>query len=162
MRAKVRPRGLAWTHVRRFFTHRRAVTMDEAEAVLGLDRSWIAANVDSDEVPQPERGLPWNEVAALLRRVLTPAELDAALGGADDFPPLLRVTAVQWRIPLYLLVALEHLVAFERTADPAAARLTVEAFVARHLDITLDDDVFKRLSVDPGFHDAFEFPWGEE
>jgi hypothetical protein len=55
-------------------------------------------------------------------------------------------------------MALEHSVAEERALDPTASRLTVEAFVARHMDLTLDPDVFIRLlHVDPVFREPFTF-----
>jgi hypothetical protein len=97
-------------------------------------------------------------MAVLVRETLTPAELEELAGGTPAFPKLLRVSSVTWRLPAYLLIALEHLVAGERAADPMSPRLTVEAYVARHLELTLDPEVLARLCVEPAFRAAFRFP----
>ena len=153
---------MPWRRLRRFFDDRSHVSIREAVALLGCDPSWIIAQLDRIAVPDPENGIPWVELAALARETLTPAELDAVAGGAPAFPALLRVSSVEWRLPAYLLIALEHLVAKERALNPAAARLTVEAYVARHLDLMLDPEIFEHLCIEPAFRDAFHFPEEDE
>jgi len=155
---EIRAKGLPWSRLRRFFADRRPISLRDAGALLGLDRSAIAESLDLVAVPEPERGIPWTEAAALVCQTLTPAELDALLGRTSAFPALLRVSRVEWRIPMYLMVALEHLVADERSTNPAARRLTVEACVARRLDLTLDSDLLARLCLEPAFRNAFHFP----
>jgi hypothetical protein len=134
------------------------VSLREAAALLGRDPAWIIAQLDPIAVPHPERGIPWGEMAVLVRETLTPVELGALAGSTPAFPALLRVSPVAWRLPAYLLIALEHLVAGERAADPMSSRLTVEAYVARHLALTLDPEVLERLCVEPAFRAAFRFP----
>ena len=152
------PGGGPWAHLRRFFDDPRPVSVGEAAALFGCDSDGILAQLDEVAVPHPEDGIPWVEFAALVRQRLTPAELDTVAGGTPSFPALLRVSSVEWRLPAYLLVALEHLVAEERVLNPRASRLTVEAYVARHLDLMLEHDVFERLCVEPAFREAFHFP----
>ncbi|HSY51299.1 MAG TPA: hypothetical protein VLC46_21020 [Thermoanaerobaculia bacterium] len=151
--------GVPWARLRRFFDDRREVSLREAAALLGRDPAWVIAQLDEVAVPHPEQGIQWGEMAVLVRETLTPAELEALAGGSPGFPALLRVSSVTWRLPAYLLIALEHLVAGERAADPTtASRLTVEAYVARHLELTLDPEVLERLCAEPAFRAAFRFP----
>jgi len=147
-----------WARLRRFFNDRSEVSIREAVALLGRDPAWIIAQLDQIAVPHPEQGIPWGEIAALVRETLTPEELEAAAGSAPAFPALLRVSSVEWKLPAYLLIAIEHLVANERAVNPLASRLTVEAYVARHLDLTLDSETLSRLSIESAFREAFHFP----
>jgi hypothetical protein len=101
-------------------------------------------------------------MASLVRETFTPVELDAVADDVPGFPKLLRVSPVKWRLPAYLLIALDDAVAAERTLDPAASRLTVEALVARHLFTSLDSVIFDRLSNDPAFREAMDFPEEDE
>ena len=94
----------------------------------------------------------------LVLQVWTPAELDAAAGTAPEFPRLLRVAPVHWRIPAYLIAALEHLVASARASDPDAAGLTVEAYAARQLDLMLDPDDAKQWCAEPELREALRLP----
>jgi hypothetical protein len=149
--------GVPWARLRRFFNDRSEVSIREAAALFGRDPAWIIAQLDQIAVPHPERGIPWGEIAVLVRETLTPVELGALAGSAPAFPALLRVSTVAWRLPAYLLIALEHLVASERAADPMSS-LTVEAYVARHLELTLDPEVLARLCIEPAFRAAFRFP----
>jgi hypothetical protein len=138
------------------------MTVPEAAALFGSEPAWIVAQLDEVAVPQPEQGIPWSEIALLVREIFTPAELDAVAESVPGFPNLLRVSSVKWRLPAYLLMALDEAVAAERALNPAASRLTVEAFVARHLSMTLDSEIFDRLSDDPTFREAVEFPEEDE
>ena len=138
------------------------MSISEAAALLGCDPAGVVAQLDTVAVPHAEHGIPWVEFAALVRQRLTPAELDTVAGGTPSFPALLRVSPVEWRLPAYLLIALEHLVAEERVLNPVASRLTVEAYVARHLDLMLEHEIFNRLCIDPAFREAFHFPEEDE
>lgn len=158
----MRTRGLAAARLRRFFTDRRPVTLAEAAAVLRVDRDWITAQLDPLAAPEPDRAIPWSEIAALVREVLTPVELEAVLGDLTGFPPMLRVVQVRWRIPLYIVVALERRTKDDRASDPSAARRTIEATAVRSLelglDLALDSDLIRTLSRDPEFRRAVHFP----
>jgi hypothetical protein len=156
------PSRVPWARLRRFFNDRSPVSLREAAALFGSDAAWIIAQLDDVAVPHPESGIPWSEIALLARETFTPVELDAVANSVPDFPPLLRVRSVKWRLPAYLLIALEDAVAAERALDPAASRLTVEAFVARHLSLTLDSEIFDRLCNDPAFDKAMNFPEEDE
>jgi hypothetical protein len=157
MRARV-----PWARLRRFFGDRRPVSLAEAAALLDCEPGWITEQLDPVAVPHPEDGIPWVEMAILVRQIFTPTELDAVAGTMHAYPSLLRVSSVEWRLPVYLLIALEHLVADERALNVEASRLTVEAYVARHLADMLDMEVFDRLSNDPTFRAARQFPEDEE
>jgi hypothetical protein len=153
---------LAVARVRRFFCDRVPVSLSDAASIARADPAWVLAQIDS-----PERGfagdaIPWPEVAAIVQRTWTPADLDAAVGTIEGFPKLLRVSLVHWRLPAYLLIALEHIVAALRGDSPENDTLTVESYVARQLDLLLDMDMVKRLSSDAAFREAFEFPDHEE
>jgi hypothetical protein len=154
--------GVPWARLRRFFSNCNPVSLPEAAALFGCDPGWLIAQLDPIAVPHPEEGIPWAEMAVLVREIFTLAELDAVAGTMPGFPSLLRVSSVEWRLPTYLLIALEHLVADERAASAEASRLTVEAYVARQLSDLLDMDVFDRLSLDPAFRAARHFPEEDE
>ena len=145
-------------HLRAFFSHREPVSLADAEALLGRDRDWIASQIENPQAPEAGYRIPWQEVAMLVLQVWTPAELDASAGDAPGFPGLLRVSSVDWHIPLYLIKALEHLVMPARASRRDEAGPTVEAYVARLLDLMLDPDVAKQLCADREFREAFLFP----
>jgi hypothetical protein len=90
---------MPWTRLRRFFEDRRPVSIREAAALLGCDPAWIIVRLDQRDVPHAEQGIPWAEVAALAREILTPAELEAVAGRTSVFPDLLRLSPVEWRLP---------------------------------------------------------------
>ena len=154
--------GVPWARLRRFFDDRMPLSLSEAAALFDCDPAWLTAQLDPIAVPNPEDGIPWTEVAVLVRELFTPAELDAVAGTTRRFPSLLRVSPVEWRLPAYLLIALEHIVADERERTAGASRLTVEAYVARQLADILDTDVVDRLSVEPAFRAARDFPEDDE
>jgi hypothetical protein len=72
-----------------------------------------------------------------------------------------RAVQVRWRIPLYLLAALERLTEDDRASDPTAAGRTVEATAVQRLELALDPGLVQALSRDPAFRRAFWFPEGE-
>jgi hypothetical protein len=154
--------GVPWARLSRFFDDRKTVSLPEAAALFDCDPAWLIAQLDPVAVPNPQDGIPWTEIAVLVREFFTPAELDAVAGTMPGFPSLLRVSPVKWRLPAYLLIALEHLVADERARNGHASRLTVEAYVARQLSDILDTDVIDRLSVEPAFRAARYFPEDDE
>jgi hypothetical protein len=153
---------LAIARVRRFFRDRLPVSLADAAAIACSDTQSVLAEIENPQRAVAGDLIPWSEVAAAVQRTWTPADLDAAVRGMANFPALLRVSVVQWRIPAYLLIALERLVAEARGDSPEGESLTVEAYVARQLDLFLDIDMAKRLCRDPAFREAFEFPDREE
>jgi hypothetical protein len=126
------------------------------------DPAWLLAQIENPERAVAGDAIPWPEVAAIIQRTWTPADLDAAVGTIEGFPTLLRVSLVQWRLPAYLVIALEHIVAGVRADSPEGEALTVEAYVARLLDFFMDMDRAQQLCSDPAFREAFEFPDREE
>ena len=153
---------LAIARVRRFFIDRLPVSLADAAAIACADPAWVLAEIENPEGAVAGDLIPWSEVAAIVQRTWTPADLDAAVGTMTGFPALLRVSLVQWRIPAYLLIALDRIVAETRGDSPEGDTLTVEAYVARQLDLFLDMDLAARLCGDPAFRQAFEFPDHEE
>ncbi len=153
---------LAVARVRQFFRERLPVSFRDAALIVRADPSWLLTQIENPERAVAGDPIPWTEVAALVQRTWTPADLDAAVGTIEGFPKLLRVSLVHWRIPAYLLIALEHIVAGMRADSPESATLTVESYVARLLDLFMDMDRVQRLCSDPAFREAFEFPDREE
>ena len=153
---------LALARVRKFFSDRVSVSLRDAAMIARSDPAWVLAQIENPERATAGDTIPWPEVAAIVQRTWTSADLDAAVGTIEGFPRLLRVSLVQWRLPAYLLIALEHVVAEMRGDSPENETLTVETYVARQLDLLLDMDMLKRLSSDAAFREAFEFPDREE
>jgi hypothetical protein len=153
---------LAIARLRQFFRDRAPVSLGDTALIAGVAPAWILGEIERPEQVIAGGFIPWSEVVSIIQRTWTPADLDAALGGVKGFPKLLHVSLVQWRLPAYLLVALEHIVAGMRGDSPENETLTVEAYVARQLDLLLDMDIVKRLNNDSAFREAFEFPEPEE
>ncbi len=153
---------LAIARVRRFFAGRSPVNLTDAASIARADPAWILGEIENPEQVVAGGLIPWSDVVSIIQRTWTPADLDAALGAIEGFPKLLRVSLVQWRLPAYLLIALEHTVAALRGDSPENDMLTVETYVARQLDLFLDMDMVKRLSSNSAFREAFEFPDHEE
>ncbi|MEA2239959.1 MAG: hypothetical protein QOC81_4683 [Thermoanaerobaculia bacterium] len=153
---------LAIARVRRFFIDRLPVSLADAAAITRSHTAWVLAEIENPERVVAGGLIPWSEVAAIVQRTWTPADLDAAAGTTAGFPALLRVSLVQWRLPAYLLIALERIVAETRGDSPEGDTLTVEAYVARQLDLLLDMDLAEGLCSDSAFREAFEFPDREE
>lgn len=153
---------IPWGRLRRFFLERQPITVAQAEALICLDPAAVVEALDTLGVRTVDGCIPWSDAAELICQTLTPVEIHKLLRGTPGFPPLLLVQRVAWRIPAWLLLALENRVAEERTRDPAARRLTVEAFVARELQFILEPDPIQQLNVDAAFRAAAHFPEGEE
>jgi hypothetical protein len=153
---------LSIARVRRFFSDRLPVSLADAALIARCDPASVLAEIENPERAIAGDLIPWADVAAIVQRTWTPADLDAAAGTMAGFPVLLRVSLVQWRIPAYLLIALERIVAERRANSPEGGTLTVEAYVARQLDLFLDMDIAEELCRDPAFREAFEFPDDEK
>jgi len=126
------------------------------------DPAWVLTQIENRERVAAGDEIPWAEVAAIVQQTWTPADLDAAVGTVEGFPTLLRMSLVHWRLPAYLVIALEHIVVEMREDSPEGETLTVESYVARLLDLFMDMDRVQRLCSDPVFREAFEFPDREE
>jgi hypothetical protein len=153
---------LVLARVRQFFRDRVPVSLRDAAMITRSDAAWVLAQIENPERAAAGDAIPWPEVVAIVQRTWTPADLDAAAGTIDGFPTLLRMSLVHWRLPAYLVIALEHIVVEMRADSPEGETLTVESYVARLLDLFMDMDRVQRLCSDPAFRDAFEFPDREE
>ena len=152
----------AVARVRQFFRERVPVSLRDAAHITRSDPAWLLAQIENPERAVAGDPIPWPEVAAIVQRTWTPADLDAAVGVIEGFPKLLRMSLVHWRLPAYLVIALEHIVVEMRTDSPEGATLTVESYVARLLDLFMDMDRVQGLCSDPAFREAFEFPDRDE
>ncbi len=153
---------LAVARVRQFFRDRAPVSLLDATMIVRSDPAWVLTQIENPERAAAGHAIPWPEVAAIVQRTWTPADLDAAVGEIEGFPKLLRVSVVHWRLPAYLVIALEQIVVEIRADSPEGETLTVESYVARLLDLFVDMDRVQGLCSDPAFREAFEFPDREE
>ena len=153
---------LVLARVRQFFRDRAPVSLANAAMIARSDPAWVLTQIENPERASAGDAIPWPEVAAIVQRTWTPADLDAAVGTVEGFPTLLRMSLVHWRLPAYLAIALERIVVEMRADSPEGETLTVESYVARLLDLFMDMDRVQGLCSDPAFREAFEFPDREE
>lgn len=117
--------------------------------------------------------LAWGEAAAYLLDAWPRAQLLDALGPdlAERVPAAFHPTPVRWRIPAFIVRALEHQAAQLQANDPrlhptpsAAARFTspsVEDYIADLLFNEIEPATVDALADDPGFLQAYGYPMGE-
>lgn len=142
----------------RFFRDRPDCTLAEAAEVIGSDIEWVAGHVDDAAAPL----VPWDEVALLFLRVWPPATLEAMLQDIGGLPELYRLRRVEWRLPEYLVIALEKCAARERAERDDAQDLTLEQWLSEQLLMLISPDVYDELMADPAMREAYLFPQGDD
>lgn len=135
----------------RFFVERPALPLHEAARLLGWRRSALLRHARGEGALLAGRRVAWSEVAFLLLNARPRAWLLEMLDAhAVLLPAELHLTQVRWRLPLYLVRALER--------EAAAHTTPVEDYVANALHLAIDGETVAVLSRDPAFREAYEFP----
>jgi hypothetical protein len=143
----------------RFFEERPALPVREAAALLGWPPERVAAQAREEEALLPGNLIAWSEVAFRLLRVWPRAALLRQLGDAAVLLPRgLHLTPVRWKLPMYLVRAMEVQAVLKRADREDVHNVAAEEYVAEALDLLVDDDTLAFFSNDAEFLAAYEFP----
>lgn len=145
------------THIRTLFLHPKPTyTTGEATTLLEMDwrdlREWMETGdvegVEADE----ELVVPWGELVSFAMELWSQEVVEEALGAdvAEALPELLRLTALEVRIPRMQIVALERLAALDGETASAVLARELRDLVSVHSE-WLSQEV-------PGFAEAFAWP----
>jgi hypothetical protein len=148
--------------LQRFFHERRACPIAEAAEVLGYSSAWVRKRAELDGIDLSAGVVPWEDVMLwFLRAWPLPLVEDAVPRETlTALPSLLRTTTVTWRLPRYLVRALDRQTELESARSNDRHALTVEQYVAEQLHLVIDDDTVAALRDDGGFMEAWLFPDG--
>jgi hypothetical protein len=138
----------------RLFHDRPDYTLAEAAEVIGFDVEWVAGRVEDAGAPL----VPWDEVATLFLQVWPPTTLEAILKDVGGLPKLYRLTRVGWRLPEYLVIALEKCAARARAERDDTHDLTLEQWLSEELLTLVTPAVYPELIADPATREAYLFP----
>jgi hypothetical protein len=148
--------------LQRFFRERRACSIAEAADVVGYSSAWVRRRAELDGVDLSGGVVAWEDVMLwFLRAWPLPLVEDAVPRETlADLPALLRTTTVTWRLPRYLVHALDRQTELESARSSDRHALTVEQYVAEQLHLVIDDETVAALNDDGGFMEAWLFPDG--
>jgi hypothetical protein len=145
-----------------FFVERPALPLSEAAELLGWQPSELLAEIRGEEAVLSGNRIAWNEVAYWLLRRSPRAWLLESLGAhAALIPAELHLTEVKWRLPVYVVRAIERQAAVERRGR-TDRHVTAEDYVADALDLAIDDDTVATFRDDAAFRDAYDYPGGAD
>lgn len=147
------------TLLQRFFKERRPCSIAEAADVVGYSEAWVRARAAADGIDLTDGVLPWEDVMLWFLRAW-PLPLVEDSVPRETLPARLRTTTVTWRLPRYLVDALDRQTELERARSNDCHALTVEQYVAEQLHLVIDDDTVAAMNDDRGFMEAWLFPDG--
>lgn len=104
--------------VRRFFTNREPCTIAQLAMLTGASAAQVRRRIASGDIGAEKGIVPWTEAVHAFREAWPPHIAQDLLRGVAAYPRLLRVSAVTWSIPIYVLLALERQVARLACAAP--------------------------------------------
>lgn len=145
--------------LQRFFKERRPCSIAEAADLVGYSEMWVRRRAAADGIDVSGGLLPWEDVMLWFLRAWPLALVEDAVP-RETLPARLRTTTVTWRLPRYLVDALDRQTELERTRSNDRQTLTVEQYVAEQLHLVIDDDTVAALDDDSGFMEAWLFPDG--
>lgn len=148
--------------LQRFFRERRACSIAEAAEIVGYSEAWVRGRAAAEGVELSAGVVPWEDVMLWFLRAwpLPLVEDSVPREVLAELPPLLGTTTVTWRLPRYLVRALERQIELESARSNDRHTLTVEQFVAEQLHLVIDDDTVAAMNDDGGFMEAWLFPDG--
>jgi len=148
--------------LQRFFRERRPCSIAEAADLVGFSEFWVRKRAEIDGIKLSGGVLPWEDVMLWFLRAwpLTLVEDSVPRETLAFLPALLRTTTVTWRLPRYLVRALDRQTELESARSNDRHALTVEQYVAEQLHLVIDDDTVAEMHDDSGFMEAWLFPDG--
>jgi hypothetical protein len=104
--------------------------------------------------------IAWGDVALAFEAAWPMAIKEELVREMDGYPSLLRALPVTWRLPAYLVMALEQQVARVRLNDPMRTHLlsAVEAYASEELRLVIDEQTVAELSESRAFREAYDYP----
>jgi hypothetical protein len=146
--------------LQRFFRERRPCSIAEAAHLVGYSEAWVRRRADVDGIDLSGGFLAWEDVMLWFLRAWPLALVEDAVPRETlaHLPALLRTTTVTWRLPRYLVRALDRQTELESERSNDRHALTVEQYVAEQLHLVIDDDTVAAMSDDAGFMEAWLFP----
>ena len=146
----------------RFFRERRPCSIAEAADLVGYSEAWVRGRAEAEGVDLSAGVVPWEDVMLWFLRVWPLPLVEDAVPRetAAELPALLRTESVTWRLPSYLVRALERQIELEARRSNDRHALTVEQFVAEQLHLVIDDDTVAAMHDDRAFLEAWLFPDG--
>jgi len=151
------PRLPERTALIRFFAERPALPLDEAARLLGWPSRQLFEKLRAEQAFLPDGTVVWNEIAYWLLDVWPRSILLRALGDkAVLIPRELHLRPVAWKLPFYLVRAMEVQAVLAREAVVHGA--SVEDHVAKNLHLLLDDATVAFFRNDADFNAAYEYP----
>jgi hypothetical protein len=150
------------TTLQRFFRERRPCSIAEAADIVGYSAAWVRKRAAIDGIDLTDGFLPWEDVMLWFLRAwpLPLVEDSVPRETLAHLPALLRTTTVTWRLPRYLVHALDRQAELESVRSNDRHALTVEQYVAEQLHLAIDDDTVAAMNDDSGFMEAWLFPDG--
>ena len=138
-----------------FLSPQPSYPLAEAAELLGLTADEVIAWIEVGELEPAgtdEGQIPWAEVVSFGMDLWSQDVVEAALGAevAKAIPELLRLTAIEVRIPRLEVVALERVAARDGQAVDALLARELRDFVSTHAD-WLEREI-------PGFAEALAWP----
>ena len=148
--------------LQRFFRERRPCSIAEAADLVGYSAAWVRRRAEIDGIDLAAGLVPWDHVMLWFLRAwpLPLVEDSVPRETLAELPALLRTATVTWRLPRYLLRALDRQIDLETSRSNDRQALTVEQYVAEQLHLAIDDDTVASLGDDSGFMEAWLFPDG--
>lgn len=152
------------------------VMLSDVAELLGTTPSAVRAMLRDDGAGPLRGSIPWTEAAAYLFDAWPRAAILDALGlpgdprpdGAETVPPEFGLTRVHWRLPIFVVRAMEHQAAAAWRNDPRVRRsLAVHPGYARGVADYVADllyDAIEPATVEAFRHDqaflrAFHYPF---
>jgi hypothetical protein len=145
--------------LRRFLNERAPCTIRDASELVGFAGDWVLERIAEEQVVlDTALRIPWSVVALWFLRAWSPRLLDSMLEGVEGWPELLRLTTAEWKLPRYLLMAIEIQVAREREEAHDAHDFTAEQWLSEQLHLLIGPDLYEELTADPALRSAYLFP----
>jgi hypothetical protein len=143
----------------RFFDDRRAVPLDLAAHLLGFFTQWVRARAASDAMLLPGEKVPWEDVMHCFLHVWPRDAVSACLTPDADvlLPEGLHLRTVQWRLPAYLVAAIEAQAALDTRREHDRHDASVGPYLAEQLHNIIEDSTVAGLAGDADFLTAFHF-----
>ena len=148
--------------LQRFFRERRPCSIAEAADLVGFSEAWVRRRAEIDGIDISRGVLAWEDVMLWFLRAWPLALVEDSVPRETfaELPALLRTTTVTWRLPRYLVRALDRQTEIESACSNDRHALTVEQYVAEQLHLAIDDDTVAAMNDDSGFMEAWLFPDG--
>lgn len=147
----------------RFFRNRRPVLVRDAAHLLGWPLPRVLSRARDDGVVLSDDCLPWEDVAFWLIAAWPRDAVVAALErAATRLPTELCLRPVTWRLPRYVVTAMERQARLQRAGCEDAHDRSVQGYVADVLHLSIESVTVDALREDRSFMSAYRYPEEDE